>query len=147
MQPVITPEFVRENIMDKPELNHLLPWTEEFSNTRILMAVNLAIDKYNVNYIPHSSVNIYTFPSQYVLLYGTLAILMETQAALLARNTMEYSDGGVQIPIEERTQLYQSLAQMYGAGFDSGCRSIKLQANIEDGWGELGSEYAWMPLW
>lgn len=144
-EPVLSIEEVREHIQDVPEANHLLDG-EEFSNTRITMAMNVAIDKYNM-FTPRSATNIYTFPSKYVLLYGTLGVMFEMQSALLARNTMSYSDGNIQIPIEERMQLYQSLAQMYNAGFESQTRSMKIQENIEGGWGGISSDYASMPLW
>lgn len=144
-QPVLTPEEVREHISDKVESNHLLDG-EEFSNTRIDLAMTLAIDRFNM-IPPISSANIYMFPSKQILLYGTLALLFEGQSALLARNTMSYSDGGITIPVEERMALYQSLAAMYGQAFQESARGLKIQRNIEDGWGGVSSDYANFPTW
>jgi hypothetical protein len=143
--PVLTPEDVREHIKDKAEANHLLDGVE-FDNTRIDLAMQVAMDKFNM-IIPISMVNIYTFPNKTLLMYGTIASLFEGQCALLARNHMSYSDGGINIPIEERMQLYQSLAVAYGQSFDMSSRAIKLQRNIEDGWGIVDSDYARMPIW
>lgn len=143
--PILTAEEVREFISDKVESNHLLDGTE-FSNTRIDLAIEIALTKFNT-IIPISSANIYTFPSKGVLLYGTLAALFEGQAALLARNHMSYSDGGVTVPVEERMALYRELAVSYGQLFDVSARAIKLQANIDDGWGSIGSDYARFPIW
>jgi hypothetical protein len=142
---ILSVEEVREHIADKPELNHLLEG-EEFSATRVLLAMEIAVNKYNM-IIPISNLNAAIFPNKFLLLYGTLATLFEGQCALLARNTMSYTDGGISIPVEERMQLYQSLAAMYGNAFDAGSRAIKLQGNIEDGWGSVGSDYANMPIW
>lgn len=143
--PVLTPEEVREYISDKVEHNHLLD-DVEFSNTRIDMAVEMAMNEFDTM-IPVSKTNIMTFPNKAVLLYGTLSYLFSGQAALLARNTMNYSDGGLQIPVEERMQLYQTLAAMYRDGFVTMAKSIKLYYNIEDGWGGISSDYANFPLW
>lgn len=145
MQPILTPEEVREFIQDKVEKNHLLEG-EEFGATQISLAMDLAMGKFDF-IIPISKSNIYTFPSKTLLMYGTLATLFEGAAALLARNHMNYSDGGLQIPVEERMQLYQSLAAMYGTSFDTMSRSFKLQMNIEEGWGGVGSDYRNMPVW
>lgn len=145
MQPVLTPEEVREYLQDKVEKNYLLDG-EEFSATQISLAVDLAISQFDM-IIPLSSSNIYTFPNKSLLLYGSLATLFEGASALLARNHMSYSDGGLQIPVEERMQLYQSLAQMYRTNFETMARSYKLQRNIEDGWGGCSSDYANMPIW
>lgn len=143
--PVLTPEEVREHISDKVEDNHLIDGNE-FSNTRIDLAMTLAIDKFNM-IPPIGNVNLYTFPSKQILLYGTLAFLCEGQSALLARNTMSYTDGGITIPVEERMALYQQLAVMYGQAFDVSSRGFKIQRNIEDGWGHVSSDYARMPIW
>lgn len=145
MQPVLTPEEVREFIQDKVEKNHLLEG-EEFSATQISLAMELAMGRFDF-IIPISTTNIYTFPSKTLLMYGTLTVLFEGAAALLARNHMNYSDGGLQIPVEERMQLYQSLASMYGTSFDTMSRSWKLQNNVESGWGSAGSDYANFPIW
>lgn len=144
-QPVLTPEEVREHISDKIENNHLLSG-EEFSNTRIDLAMSLAIDRFNM-IPPVGAADIYTFPNKGILLYGTLALLFEGQAALLARNTMSYSDGGLTIPVEERAALYIQLATMYQQAFDVSARGLKAQRNIEDGWGGVSSDYSHFPTW
>ena len=145
MQPVLTPEELREYISDKVESNHLLDG-EEFSATQISLAIDLAIGQFDM-IIPLSSSNIYTFPNKSLLMFDTLATLFEGASALLARNHMSYSDGGLQIPVEERMQLYQSLAQMYRTNFDTMARAYKLQMNIESGFGGVGSDYANFPIW
>ena len=143
--PVLTPEEVREFISDKPETNHLLDGIE-FTNTRIDLAITVAITRFNM-IPPVGNANIYTFPDKGILLYGTLATLYEGQAALLARNHMNYSDGGVTIPVEERMSLYRELAVSYAQIFETSARGLKAQKNIEDGWGSVSSDYANFPLW
>lgn len=143
--PVLSVEEVREFIQDKVEKNHLLD-DNEFAPTQIQLAMEMAVDRFNM-IIPIGSTNVFTFPSKTLLLYGTLANLFAGQAALLARNTMNYSDGGISIPVEERSQLYVGLAEMYEAAFATSAKALKLQANIEDGWGMVRSDYAYFPTW
>jgi len=143
--PVLTAEEVREFIQDKVEKNRLLDGNE-FEPTQIELAMEMAVDRFNM-IIPLGSANMFTFPSKTLLLYGTLANLFAGQAALLARNTMNYSDGGIQIPVEERSQLYVGLAEMYEAAFTTSAKAIKLQTNIESGWGGVSSDYASFPVW
>lgn len=144
-EPVLTPEEVREHISDKVESNHLIDGVE-FTNTRIELAMELAINRFNM-IIPIGGANIYNFPNKGILMYGTLATLFEGQAALLARNHMSYSDGGITVAVEERMALYRELAMMYGQAFQESGAALKKQQNMEDGWGSIGSDYANMPLW
>lgn len=142
--PKLTAIEVREFIQDKVEKNRLLD-DVEFSDTQIMLAMGIAVDEYNI-FIPATAVTIDSFPNKAVLLNGTLAKLFMGQAALLARNHMSYTDGGITIPIEERMQLYQSLAAMYQTAFETMGRTIKLQNNIDSNWSIVPSDYAAFPL-
>jgi hypothetical protein len=145
--PVITPDEVREFIADYVENNHLLDGVE-FSDTRISLAAELAISEYNMTPpIGAVSVNSFLRAGKAILMSGVLWKLFEGQAALLARNTMSYSDGGISLPIEERMQLYQSMAAQFQASFQSSVGRLKQYLNIEDGWGEVRSDQASFPLW
>jgi hypothetical protein len=143
--PLLTPEEVQKFIRDYASNNRLLDG-EEFDPTIISFAINLAISEFN-SIPPLGSVNLYSFPSKAVLLSGTLYKLFAGQAALLARNTMSYTDGGLTIPVEERFQLYQALASMFQADFMNAAKAIKIEANIEDGWGGVYSDYITHPIW
>lgn len=143
--PVLTPEEMREHIQDKLEKNHLLD-DHEFSITALKLAIELAIGEFNMM-VPVSSYDVITFPNKTLLMYGALAKAFLGQSALLARNTMSYTDGGLSIPIEERFALYQQLGATYQSGFETSGKAWKIQANIESGWGEVGSDYARFPIW
>lgn len=143
--PVITPEEVRSHIRDSTDHNLLLD-SLEFTDPVIYLAMDLACSEFNL-LPPFSSVDRMTFPNKALLMSGTLYKMFAGQAALLARNTMQYSDGGLQIPVEERFQLYQALAAMYQTDFQNGARMMKTAMNLEDGWGEVRSDYARMPIW
>lgn len=142
--PVLTPDEVREYISDSVSANLLLD-TEEFNDVRINLAMDLACNEFNMM-PPIGGTTRYMFPNKALLMTGTLYKLFYGQAALLARNTMQYSDGGLQIPIEERFALYQSLGVMFKDDFQQNSHMLKVSINMEDGWGEVSSDYARMPI-
>ena len=59
---------------------------------------------------------------------------------------MSYSDGGVQIPVEEKYQIYASLAQSAQAQFQTSATRIKAYFNMESGWGGVKSDNASLPM-
>lgn len=145
MAAILEVDEVKLYIQDISSKNHLLDG-EEFPDIQIELARELAINEFNL-VPPLSSFDKVTFPNKALLMSGTLYKLFAGQAALLFRNHMNYTDGGITIPVEERGQLYQSLAGMYQADFTSGARSLKTYLNIESGWGEVGSDYINFPAW
>jgi len=142
---ILSPLEVREFISDKVDKNHLLEG-EEVSAPMINLCMELAISEFN-NTAPTSMYTIDTFPFKALLLSGTLYKIYSGLSALVARNNFSYSDGGLQIPLEERFQLYQSLAAMYEADFTSSMTKVKIHQNMVDGWGGVSSDYASMPIW
>ncbi len=145
--PVITPDEVREFIADYVENNHLLD-DVEFSDTRISLATELAISEFNmIPPIGGVSLNTFIRAGKALMMSGILWKLFEGQAALLARNTMSYNDGGISLPIEERMPLYQSLAAEYQNNFMSSAARVKQYLNIESGWGSVESDAANFPVW
>jgi hypothetical protein len=141
----LIPDDVRTYIQDFLEKNHLLDGFE-FEDPQIELAMRLAISEYNL-IPPISSETEETFPYDSLLMSGILYKLLLGQAALLIRNHMSYSDGNLQIPIEERAQLYESLASMLQQDFQMSARALKAHLNVESGWGEVRSDYAAFPLW
>lgn len=141
--PILSVEEVQEFIRDRAENNHLIDGAE-FNPTVVTLAMDLAISSYNM--IPPISVaTVETFPSKSLLMMGTIAKMFAGQAALKARNTMNYNDGGIQIPVEEQFQLYQALAAMYGEEFEKSAKLLKMHLNVEEGWGSVNSDYSRFP--
>lgn len=142
---VLTIDQVREFVSDYAPQKYLVEG-EEFTDTFISLCMNFALDSFNA-IPPLSKFNSAMFPLGSVLLYGTLWHMYLGKAALLAANTMQYSDGGLQIPIEERAELYQGLAANFNNLFMTQAREIKKQMNMDSGWGEVRSDEAYFPLW
>lgn len=141
---ILTVLEVREYLSDYTKNNHLLDG-EEFSDTFITLSRDLAVDSWN-GVPPFSSNDVSNFPSKGILLYGTLWHMFSGKAALLARNTMSYSDGGLQIPVEERAELYLTLAGQFQGMFAERVRALKTHQNMESGWGHVFSDEITFPL-
>lgn len=145
MGSILSVEEVQEYLRDKVELN-LLSEGEEFSPTFINIAMELAVSEFNL-VPPIGSVTKETFPNKALLMSGTLYKLFAGQAALSARNTMSYTDGGLSIPIEEAYSMYRELSALFQADFVNGAKQLKIFMNIESGWGGVSSDYSRMPTW
>lgn len=136
---------VREYVSDYSQNNYLIDG-EEFTDTFISLCMSLGIDSFNTM-TPRSNYVEVNFPSKSILLLATCWQMYSAKAALLARNTMQYSDGGLQIPIEERSELYMGLANSFRAQFREVAQALKVQQNMESGWGEVRSDEATMLMW
>jgi hypothetical protein len=139
-------DTIRQFIQDYQQNNYLLN-EQEFTDSDIQLSMNLAVDMFNS--IPPRSVTyqVSTFPSDAILMYGTLGFMFEGRAALLARNHLEYTDGGLTVPVEERAQLYLSLAATYKQQFQTYSEQYKINSNLESGWGSVSSDMAAFPSW
>ena len=141
----LTSQEVRELVLDKLENNYLIDG-EELSDTQISIAMDMTVADWNST-PPTDAVNAINFPYKHVLMYGTLYRCFMGLSALLARNTFQFTDGGLNIPLEERFQLYQALTAMYQAEYNTTMTKIKISQNIDQGWGEMGSDYYRFPTW
>lgn len=136
---------VREYVSDYPSENLLLD-REEFSDTFIALCMEMASEDYN-SMSPMTSYTTANFPSKSLLLLGTCWKMYNGKMALLARNHLSYSDGGLQIPIEERYELYKSLADSYGAQYKETAGKLKISQNIDGGWDYVGGDDGLLPYW
>ena len=143
--PKLTPKEVRMYVYDFAPQNYLIDG-EEFSDEYINFCLEMAVEEYN-SVPPLSALNPYTFPSKSILLWGTLWKMFSGKAAHLMRNTMSYTDGGLQVPIEERAEMYLSMAGQYQQQFNQAARVLKTQQNMEAGWGSTSSDAANFPMW
>lgn len=141
--PSLSAAEVREFLMDTPEVNLLLD-KEEFSDSYLSLCISLAVSSYN-SITPSSSFTVESFPNKAILLYGSLHHVFEGRTAVAARNSMSYSDGGVSVPIEEKFEMYERLAGTYLAKFQQMSQSLKIQHNLESGWGHVSGDSAAFP--
>jgi len=143
---LITYEEVTELLRDYPE-NNLLLNGQEYTPAFVALSVDLAISEWNM-IVPMSADTKSTFPmyGKAVLMHGVMWKIFSGQSALYARNQLTYSDGGLTIPVEERWDMYIKMAEMYRDTFFSTAKAMKLQINLQSGWGEIQSDQAAFPL-
>lgn len=142
---LVTAQYLREFVRDKAENNYLIEG-EEVSDTAAQIAMDMTISDWNST-APTSSDSIVNFPYPHILLSGALYRIFMGQCALFARNSMSYSDGGLTIPISERFELYQALASLFQADYQSAMTKNKIRINLDQGWGSVSSDYSNFPIW
>lgn len=145
MAGTLTVEHVREYLSDYPEENLLLD-REEMSDTYIELCMELAVSEFNI-LPPRSAHTVDNFPSMSLLLLATCWQMYQGKAALMARNHLSYSDGGLQIPVEEKYEIYQTLANHFKEQYETAAGRLKIHMNMEDGWGGVFSDEINLPIW
>lgn len=146
MAAPLTADQVREYLQDYDEQNLLLD-KAEFTDTFIELCMQMAVSDFNSMQPIAITAPLNNFPSMSILLYGTCYFMFNGRAALAARNNLTYSDGGLQIPVEEKFELYTNLAGSFGAMFKDAAQKYKISANMEQGWGSVFSDERNFPLW
>ena len=129
----VTRDFVR----DHPELNRLI--AEKESNDRfIAWAVLDAISKFNGT--PHftflSLDDLLAKQQQHLLLRLTVITLLESVGQLQTRNHINYSDGGINVGVSDKTPLIMQWLKYFNTTVDQLMQRAKVAINIE---GILGS--------
>jgi hypothetical protein len=81
------------------------------------------------------------FPSDSLLLQGTLHHLANSEAERQLRNQVNFSAQGLQSSVDDKFQSYNTLAQYYKSLFDRGARDLKQAINVASAWGESHSPY------
>lgn len=133
-------QTVRTFIRDYPELNRLIAGVEN-SNRQIVWALHDALDDFNTT--PHfTSYSFDNFPSSSLLLRGTVISLLESVGLLQTRNYLQFSDGGIQVGVSDKTPFIQSWIQLFRNSYEEKKQRIKVAINIENAWGGgVFSEY------
>ena len=131
--------MVRLFTRDHPELNRLISGVES-SNRQIAWALMDTLDDFNTE-PPTTNYTIYNFPSMSLLVRGVTCSLLESIGLLQTRNHLSFSDGGIQIGVNDKTPFIQSWLQMFRNSYEDRKRKMKQAANIEGAWGGgVGSE-------
>jgi hypothetical protein len=133
-------QTIRTFTRDYPELNRLLAGVES-SNRQIVWALYDALDDFNTT--PHfTNYGLTNFPSSSLLLRGTVISLLESVGLLQTRNHLQFSDGGIQVGVSDKTPFIQSWIQLFRNSYEEKKQRIKVAINIENAWGGgVFSEY------
>jgi hypothetical protein len=131
---------IRSFIRDYPQLNRLIAG-EESSNRQIMWAILDALDDYNTT-PPFTRHTLWNFPSRSLLVRATVITLLESVGLLQTRNHLQFSDGGIQVGVSDKTPFIQSWIQLFRNVYEEKKTRIKVAYNIESAWGGgIHSEY------
>jgi len=152
----LTMDVIRMFLRDQPEKNPLLE-DVEWSNAEINNAIDLAVARYNVMTPITNNVSVQL--NSWMLLTGVCAILFRSEGARQLRNQVQAQDGGVApVGMDEKESLYARWADWFAQEFERIARAVKMQANMEGGWGgltsggggaygQISSGYRWVGRW
>jgi hypothetical protein len=124
---------VRMFMRDYPELNRLIAG-EESSNRQIVWAIMDALDDFNST-PPFTQFGLNDFPSKSLLIRAVVCSLLESIGLLQTRNYLQFSDGGIQVGVSDKTPFIQSWLQVFRNAYEDRKMRIKVAWNIETAWG------------
>lgn len=131
---------VRGYLRDQPELNRLIAG-EETGDRFYAWAILDALSRFNGT--PHFTALTFEEMLQnqqhYLMLRLTVETVLESVGLLQTRNHINYSNGGINVGVNDKTPLIQSWLQMWSARNDQLITRTKVALNIQ---GILGSENA-----
>lgn len=137
-------QVVRLFLRDYPELNRLTAG-EESDDRQIAWAIMDALSEFNGT-PPLSTCTLeYLLSRQqhHLMCRMTTCALLESIGQLQTRNHLNYSNGGLTVGVNDKTQLLQSWLQLFKASSEQKMQRVKVAFNIEAMFGEHGlhSEY------
>lgn len=136
-------QTIRTYLRDYPELNRLVAGVES-SNRQIVWAIYDTLDDFNSS-PPFTRFQLGDFPSRSLLVRGAVCSLLESIGLLQTRNQLSFSDGGIQVGINDKTQFIQSWLGLLRGSYEEKKMRIKIAHNIETAWGGgISSEYSWL---
>jgi hypothetical protein len=136
--PQMTDEFrsfvymVREYMRDYPELNRLVKG-EESTDRQIAWAVLDAMADFNgTPPLMHHSLGTLLQRNQHALLRRmTVIALMESVGLLQTRNHLNYSDGGINVGVNDKTPLIMQWLNYFKSATEQMKQRVKVAFNIE----------------
>jgi len=134
-------QTVRLYTRDQAELNRLIAG-EESTDRMIAWAVLDAIDTFNGT--PHFTAlsldDLLSRNQRSLLLRMTVIALLESVGLLQTRNHINYSDGGINVGVNDKTPLIMNWLQYYKSYTEQKLQMVKVSLNIESilGAGESG---------
>ena len=130
---------VRFYMRDIPELNRLVAG-EESGDRQIAWAVVDAISDFNgtPHFTNYSLDELLQRNLQFLLLRMTVCSLIESVGLLQTRNHVNYSTGGINVGVNDKTPLLMGWLQYFKAFTDQRKQQVKVALNIEQMWGTSG---------
>lgn len=140
--------MMRHWMRDQPHLNRLIRGVESTNRLIAWAALDFLSD---FNQTPPPLGN-YTLEQLLELGYtnlarrGTAIALFESVGVLQTRNQLNFSDGGINVAVSDKTPQLQSWLQLFQGKYEQDKMKIKISLNINQILGErgVGSEYGFV---
>lgn len=133
-------ERIRNFIRDHEELNRLTLGKEN-SDSDILEAIEDVLNDFNNTPPFYTTFNLSALPPLNIMKLGAIVYLLKSVGLLNTRNSIQYSDGGVNINMD-KTPAIQAWIQMIQNEYEEKKAKFKVASNIEAAWGQgVSSEY------
>jgi hypothetical protein len=124
--------IVRAYLRDYAELNRLVAG-QETNDTLVQWSILDAISRFNGT--PHFTNftldDILGRNLHFLLLRMTVESIIQSVGLLQTRNHINYSDGGLNVGVNDKTPLLQSWLQLFGAYTEQTLTRVKVALNIE----------------
>lgn len=129
---------VRAYMRDLPELNRLIAG-QETGDRFIGWAVLDAMSRFNgtPHFTNYAFEDLLSFNQHFLLLRMTVETVLESVGLLQTRNHINYSNGGINVGVNDKTPLIMSWLQLFSARNDQLITRSKIALNIQ---GILGPE-------
>jgi hypothetical protein len=141
---------VRRFIKDFPKLNELRG-VEESSDADLRLYSMLALDEFNMTPPIIAPFHFENFPSQSLLLLGTVCYSLLSNGILQHRNNLKYSDGGQNIMVWDKGPAYMGNATLFAQMWKNQTVALKRSINISNGYGVIQSAdfnlYSYMAMY
>lgn len=132
--------YLRLFMLDTPALNRLI--RKEESNTELFdFAIEMAISDWNSTTPVLGYTSIANYPSLYLLMHAAAVQLLKSQGIYQARNELNYSAGGSSFLRSNKSNYYMQWMINFANEYETKKRNLKIQSNINRGWGGVASEY------
>jgi hypothetical protein len=125
-------QMVRLFLRDFPELNRLIAG-EETTDRMLAWCVLDALSNFN----GQTPITYYTLEQlidkqqQHLLLRMTVECVIESVALLQTRNHINYSDGGLNVGVNDKTPMLQNWLQYFRGFTEQRLQKVKVALNIE----------------
>ncbi len=132
--------YLRLFMLDTAALNKLIRKVES-DEELLTYAIEMAISDWNSTTPVLSPVDIQNYPSLYLLMHGAAIQLLKSQGLMQARNELTYQAGGSAFTRFNKTGHYMNWMINFANEYEMKKRNLKIQQNVNRGWGGVYSEY------
>jgi hypothetical protein len=138
---------VRDFIKDMPELNRLLKFNEENTDSQIDLYLNMALGFLGAVPPPvESYTDVASFPIPSLLIHAAIEQCLLSNSIHQARNELTYNNGGITVKVPDGNRYLNMLTAM-GNMMNREIQMLqqrKVYLNIEGGWGGVNSPYQYI---